>query len=395
MAVQDLGMAQMHLVALLALCLLGALAGAPGAAAGEAAAGRLVVYVGARTKGKGTGIHRYHLDLATGAMTHVGVTSRVTNPWFLAVHPGHRFLYAVSEMGRFKGKRTGAVSAFAIEAKTGELTPLNQQPSGGPGPCHLVVDNAGKNVLVANYSGGSVCVLPIGADGRLGKATAFVQHEGRSVDPRRQTAPHAHSINVDPANRFAFAADLGLDKVMVYRFDAAKGTLAPNEPPFAAVAPGAGPRHFAFHPSGRHAYVINEMNSTITAFAYDATRGVLTSIQTVGTLPKGFEGTSWTAEIRVHPSGKFLYGSNRGHDSIAIFAVDAESGKLAAVGHESTRGKTPRGFNLDPNGTWLVVGNQDTDNVVAFRIDARSGRLRPTGQSVTVGAPVCIEFMRP
>ncbi|MFC1805801.1 lactonase family protein [Planctomycetota bacterium] len=372
----------------LVLCLAGAFAGE------DAAAGKMLVYVGGRAKGKGGGIHRYHLDLGSGKLTWIGVTQDVANPSFLAIHPGRRFLYAVNEVGRIRGKRTGAVSAFAIDPKTGGLTFLNQQPSGGPGPCHLVVDKTGKCVLAANYSGGSVCVLPVGGDGRLGKATAFVQHEGSSVDPRRQTAPHAHSINLSPDNRFAFAADLGLDKVLVYRFDAAKGTLAPNDPPFAKVAPGAGPRHFAFRPDGRFAYVINELSSTVTAFRYDAGKGVLAEIQTLTTLPKGFAGDSYTAEVQVHPSGKFLYGSNRGHNSIAVFAIDADTGKLRPAGHRSVQGDWPRHFGIDPTGAFLLAANRRTNNIVVFRIDPATGALKPTGHTVEVPAPVCVKMMR-
>ncbi len=215
------------------------------------------------------------------------------------------------------------------------------------------------------------------------------------MDPQRQDAPHAHSINLDAANRFAFAPDLGLDKVMIYRFDAAQSTLTPNDPPAAAVAPGSGPRHFAFHPNGRLAYAINELASTITAFEYDAGRGTLQTLQTVSTLPDGFEGKSFTADVHVHPSGKFVYGSNRGHDSIAAFAVDEATGKLTAIGHQSTEGKTPRNFGIDPTGAYLLAANQDTDNVVVFRIDAGSGKLQPTGQSIRVPMPVCVKFMRP
>jgi 6-phosphogluconolactonase len=351
---------------------------------------KMLVYVGGRTKAKGGGIHRYELDLASGKLTPLGVTGGLANPSFLAIHPSRRFLYAVNETW---GKQGGTISALAIDPKTGDLKALNKQPSGGAGPCHLVVDAAGKNVLAANYGGGSVCVLPVGDDGRLGKATAFIQHTGRSVHPKRQTAPHAHSINLDPANRFAFAADLGLDKILVYRFDPAKGTLEPNDPPFAKLASGAGPRHFAFHPNGRFAYVINEMNSTITGFAYDAAKGGLAEIQTVPTLPKGFTGDSFTAEVQVHPSGKFLYGSNRGHNSIAIFAIDAATGKLSLLGTESVQGDWPRNFCIDPTGVFLLAANRRTNNLVVFRIDQSTGKLKPVGPAIDVPAPVCVKMM--
>jgi 6-phosphogluconolactonase len=256
----------------------------------------------------------------------------------------------------------------------------------------LVVDPAGKNVLVANYGGGSVAVLPIEADGRLQPASSFVQHEGKSVNPRRQEAPHAHSINLDPAAKFAAVADLGLDKVLVYRFDPNEGRLVPNDPPHASVAAGAGPRHFAFHPNGRFAYVINEMHSTVTAFDYDAKQGTLVQSQTVNTLAAPHQGNS-TAEVQVHPSGKFLYGSNRGHNSLAIFAIDQQTGRLTPVGHESTGGRTPRNFGIAPGGGYILAANQGSDSVVVFRVDQNSGRLTPTGESLEVPTPVCVKFL--
>jgi len=304
-------------------------------------------------------------------------------------------LYAVGEVGSFGGKNGGVVDAFAIDPKSGKLTLLNQQSSQGPGPCHLMVDHSGKCVVVANYSGGSVACLPIQDDGRLGEATCFVQHQGASVHPQRQQGPHAHGVNIDAANRFAFVADLGLDKVMVYRLDASQGKLTANDPAWLATAPGAGPRHFAFHPSGRYAYVINELNSTITALGYDAERGTLQALQSVSTLPDGFRGNSTGAEVEVHPSGKFVYGSNRGHDSIAAFAVDDGTGKLRLVGHEPTQGKTPRNFAIEPGGKYLLVANQEGHNIVVLRINPDSGELRATGNTVEVSSPVCITMPRP
>jgi 6-phosphogluconolactonase len=323
----------------------------------------------------------------------VGTAGGIKNPSFLAIHPSGRFLYAVCEVNDLAGKPGGGVTAFSLDGRTGRLSLLNQQTSGGKGPCHLVVDATGTNVLVANYGGGSVAVLPIGEDGRLKEPSCFIQHAGSSVNPRRQQGPHAHSINVDPGNRFAMVADLGLDKVLVYRFDARRGQLEPNDPPSVALKPGAGPRHFSFHPDGHHAYVINELHSTITALGYDAQRGKLTAIQTVSTLPAGFEGNNSTAEVQVHPSGRFVYGSNRGHDSIAIFAVDAPTGKLTPVGHELTQGETPRNFALDPTGTWLLAENQRTGTVVVFRIDQQTGKLSATGQVLEIPSPVCIKFL--
>lgn len=354
---------------------------------------RFWVYLGTYTGKNSKGIYRCELDTATGKLSAPVLAAEVTNPSFLAIDPSQRFLYAVGEVGNFEGKKGGAVSAFAIDGKTGDLKLLNQQSSEGPGPCHLVVDGKGKNVLAANYGGGSVCVLPIDADGKLGKASAFVQHQGSSVDKSRQKAPHAHSINVDAANRFAFAADLGLDKVLIYRFDPAKGTLTANDPPDATVAGGSGPRHFAFHPGGKHAYVINEMKNTITAFSYDAERGALKELLTVPTLPKDFKGNSSTAEVQVHPSGMFLYGSNRGHDSIVIFAIDPKTGALTYVGHQAEKIKTPRNFGIDPTGTFLLVANQGSGSVIVFRIDPKTGDLKPTGNAVEVGAPVCVKMI--
>jgi 6-phosphogluconolactonase len=350
------------------------------------------VYVGTYTSGSSKGIYRLDLDPATGKLTGLTLAAESADPSFLAIHPNHRFLYAVGELEKFGGKVSGTVSAFAINPKTGNLQLLNQQPSGGPGPCHIITDRQGKHVLVANYSGGSVSVLPISEDGKLGEATAFVQHQGSSVNKERQQGPHAHSINLDTANRFAFVADLGLDKVLVYRFDADRGTLTPNDPPAAEVKQGAGPRHFTFHPSGRYAYVINELDSTVTAFTYDSERGILNPMQTLSALPEGFHGQSYCAEVQVHPSGKFLYGSNRGHNSIAIFAIDSETGRLKPVGHQGHEIKTPRGFGMDPSGKFLLVGNQDSNSIVVFRIDPETGMLAPI-ETVEVPNPVCVKII--
>lgn len=367
---------------------------APGfAGANSAAAGEYLVYVGTYTGPKSKGIYAYRFDARTGSLTPLGVAAETTNPSFLAIHPNRKFLYAVNEVGDFAGERGGAVSAFAIDAKTGKLTLLNQVASHGADPCYVVVDATGKNVLLANYGSGTVAALRLGQDGRLEKASAVVQHSGSSVDRVRQEGPHAHSINLSADNRFAIAADLGLDQLLVYRFDAERGTLQANDPPFTKINPGAGPRHFAFHPSGRFAYVINEMQSTVTALAYDAARGTLRELQTVSTLPEGFAGQNDDAEVRVHPSGKFLYGSNRGHDSIALFAIDPERGTLRLVENTSTQGKTPRNFNLDPTGAYLFAANQDTDNVVIFRVDPSTGHLTPTGQVLSVPSPVCVKFV--
>jgi 6-phosphogluconolactonase len=367
------------------------------ALAGQVAAEKsLIVYFGTYTGEKSEGIYVSRLDLASGSLTPPVLAAAITSPSFLAVHPNQNYLYAVNEVGKFEGKESGSVSAFSIDAKTGTLTLLNQESSVGTGPAHLIVDPSGRNVLVANYGGGSIAALPVGADGRLKPSTAFVQHTGSSVNPQRQKQPHAHSINVDPGNRFAYTADLGLDKVLIYKFDAGKGTLVANDPPFAPVKPGAGPRHFAFHPKGRFAYVINEIDLTVTAFSADAAKGGLTEIQTVSSLPPGEsmqKGFS-TAEVQVHPSGRFLYGSNRGHNSLSVFSIDEKTGRLTYVENVPTQGSTPRGFGIDPTGAFLLAGNQRSDSVVVFRIDAKAGRLTPTGQTLTMGSPVCVKFVQ-
>ena len=358
----------------------------------EPAAARQLVYLGTYTRGgKSEGIYVCELNLAKGTLTNLRLAAKSKNPSFLAIHPSGRFLYSVSEIADFEGGKTGGVSSFALDSKTGSLKFLNKKPSGGGGPCHLVVDHKGKNVLVANYGGGSVNVLAIGADGRLADPTGFVQHKGSSVNPRRQKGPHAHSINLDVKGAYAFAADLGLDKVLVYRFDAAAGTLAPNKVPSASVAPGGGPRHFAFHPGGKYAYVINEMTSTVTAFSYDSSAGKLSNIQTITTLPDGFKGGNSTAEVQVSPDGKLLFGSNRGHDSIAVFSIDSSSGRLTARGHQPTGGKTPRNFGVDPTGRFLLAANQNSGTVVVFRIGP--GGLTPTGSVLEVPRPVCVKFL--
>jgi len=348
------------------------------------------VYFGTYTSGGNgsKGIYRSVLDTDTGELAEPVLAAEAKNPSFLEIHPNGRFLYAVSESGG-----AGTVSAYAIEPDTKKLRLLNSQPSGGSGPCHVNIDHAGKNVLVANYGSGSASVIPIAADGKLANPTGFVQHEGSSINPQRQKGPHAHSINPSPDNRFAFVADLGLDKVMIYKLDVEKGTIVANDPAFAKVKPGAGPRHFSFGVDGKYAYVINELNATITAFSYKPASGTLTEIQTISTLPDGFTGRSSCAEVRVHPSGKFLYGSNRGHDSIAVYRIDPAKGKLTFVEHEKADIKTPRNFNIDPTGKFCLVANQGADSIVIFRIDQKTGALEPTGHKISIGKPVCIRFL--
>ncbi len=346
------------------------------------------VYFGTYSSPKSKGIYVSRLDSQTGRLTPPELAAEAASPSFLALHPSRPLLYAVNEAGG-----TGGVSAFSIDRSSGKLTFLNQQSSGGGAPCHLNVDATGRFVLIANYTGGSCAVFPIETDGRLAPSSAFVQHRGSSVNRQRQSAPHAHGIYLDPQNRFAFVPDLGLDKVLIYKFDAARGLLEPNDPAFGEVPPGSGPRHLALHPNGQHAYVINEMLCTITGFACDLQRGSLAPGQTVSTLRPGESvQPGWsTAEIEVHPNGKFLYGSNRGQDTIAVFSIDHATGDLNLVQHVAT-GRTPRGFGIDPSGRFLIVGGQDSDTVSGFVIDAETGRLSPTGQTVEVGKPVCVKF---
>jgi 6-phosphogluconolactonase len=353
---------------------------------------RLWVYVGTYT-GKSKGIYLGKLDLQSGELTLIGVAAKTTNPSFLAAHPTHSFLYAVNEADSVPGFKSGTVSAFALDPQTGALTFLNQQSSRGMSPTHLVVDASGKNVLAANYNSGSVAVLPIEAGGSLGVATGFAQHHGSSVNKSRQAGPHAHCVALAPDNRFAFVADLGLDQVLIYQFDPVAGTLTPNAPPFAAVAPGSGARHLAFHPDGHTAYVINELFSTITTFGYDAATGALQPVQTISTLPDGYKKANAAAEVRVHPSGKFLYASNRGPDSIAVFAIDPATGLLSLIGHQPTGGKTPRSFSIDPTGAYLLAANQDSDTITLFRIDPQTGLLAPIGHPLAVPTPVCVELL--
>ena len=355
--------------------------------------GQIPVYVGTYTRGTSKGIYLYHLDLDSGALTPAGCVGEVASPSFLALHPTRPLLYAVSEVSTFEGEKGGAVSAFAIEPTSGKLTLLNQRSSQGTSPCHLMVDPSGKCVVVANYGTGTAACLPIGDDGRLGEATSVVQHEG-SGPTSRQKAPHAHGVNMDAAGHFVFVNDLGIDKVMIYRLDAAQAKLTANDPPFFATAPGTGPRHMAFHPDGRHAYVINELNSTITAAIYDADHGALRMTESISTLPEGYKGPSTAAEVEVHPSGKFVYGTTRGPDDMAIFAVNPESGVLRLVGHEPVLGKTPRSFAIDPSGHYLLVANQDGNNIVVFRINPETGLLRAVGSPVELNSPVCVKMPR-
>lgn len=354
----------------------------------------ILVYVGTYTSDKSEGIYVYRLDPSSGALKFASKAAEVVNPFFLEIDSRQRHLYAANVVEESEGQPGGAVSAFAIHPATGELSYLNRQPARGTVPCHLSIDRTGQYVLVANYGSGSVAVLPIQGDGKLGPATDLVQHAGSSVNPERQEGPHVHSIVLDPAGRYAFAADLGLDKILIYQFDSTRGKLKPGNPPWAQVRAGAGPRHFAFHPNRRYAYVINELDNTFTGFTYDETRGALAEIQTISTLPDDFTDTSYCADVQIYPSGRFLYGSNRGHDSIAIFAIDEATGRLTFAGREPTQGHFPWNLAVDPTNTFLLVANQRSDAVVVFRIDPQTGHLTSTGQAAEVPKPVCVKMIR-
>jgi 6-phosphogluconolactonase len=362
------------------------------------------VYVGTYTEpilfgtgqivvGKGQGIHIYRFDEASGSLEPCGLAAGVRNPSYLAFHPNRRYLYAVNEMKEFEGLKSGAISAFALDPASGELTFINQKATHGTDPCHVIVDPTGQCVLVANFASGSVCVLPIAADGSLGDASEFIQHQGSGVDPKRQAGPHAHAVTLDKSGRRAFVADLGLDKVMIYDLDPARGKLTAHDPAWAALQPGAGPRQVVMAPDDRFAYVINELNSTMTAFSYNAARGRLEQIQTVSTLPEGYTGPTSCAEVQISPRGDLLYGSNRGHDSLAIFRVDQTQGTLTPLGQVSVRGRVPRNFTVDPTGDWVLVANQDTDNITVFRVDHATGALVDTGASVYAPMPVCLKVL--
>ena len=357
--------------------------------------GGTLVFIGTYTSPASKGIYASRLDPSTGALSAPVLAAEARNPSFLAASADGRFLYAVNEVDAVEGTPGGAITAYAIDKATGGLKRINSQSTVGGGPAHVSV--AGRLAFVANYGGGSVAAFPIQDDGSLRPASTFVQHKGSSVNANRQKGPHAHAVTPDASGRFLYVPDLGLDQVLVYRIDAAAGTMAPAAPPFAAVTPaGSGPRHIALARDGRHAYVINEMVCTMAVFERAPATGALTQVQTISTLPAGqaVEPGFSTAEVLLHPSGRFLYGSNRGHDSLVVYAVDATTGRLTLLQHVPTGGKAPRAFNIDPTGTFLVAGNQNSDQVVVFRIDAAKGTLTATGHTLAVGKPVSFEFVR-
>jgi 6-phosphogluconolactonase len=363
----------------------------------------MLVYVGTYTepilfgtgtvlRGKGKGIQVFRMDRESGALDPVSTMTGVANPSFLALDATRRFLYAVNELKSYQDQPTGTVSAFAVDDATGNLSFLNMRPTHGTDPCHVTVDTARRHVFVANFMSGSVCVLPVHGDGSLGDACQVIQHQGSGPDPVRQTGPHAHSVTLDRAGRFAYVPDLGADKLFIYRFDATRGVLEPNDIPWVVAEPGAGPRHLELHPGGRFAYLINELNATVTAMTIDGETGVPRDPRNVSTVPPGFAGENTCAGVQIAPSGEFLYASNRGHDSIAIFRVDQRTGRLEPAGHVASQGKTPRDFRIDPSGEFLLVANQDSDSIVTFRIERTTGMPRPTGHVTSVPTPVCVTF---
>ena len=358
----------------------------------NARSSKYLLYVGAYTDKGAKGIYVYRYDPASGQLSDSQVAAETVNPSFVTIDDKDRRLYAVNEVQKYQNESSGGVSAFSIQPD-GQLHFLNEVASGGADPCYISIDKTGKYVLVANYTGGSISVFPIQRDGGLGAANAFIQHKGSGPNRERQEAAHAHWIETSPDNRFTISADLGMDELLVYHFDASTGKLSPNDPPFAKTEPGAGPRHLAFDANGKFAYVINELQSTVSVFSYDAANGVLHPLQNISALPKEFSGENTAAEIAIHPNGRFLFASNRGHDSIAVFLIDKTKGTLQLIDNFSVKGRTPRSFVIDPTGSRLLVANQDTGNIVVFRINRSTGRLTATGQEVKVPAPVCLKFI--
>ena len=357
----------------------------------SAAPDEQTLYVGTYTNaGKSEGIYIYRLNMATGELKHFKTVKGVVDPSYLAIDRKRRSLFAVNEISQFEGQPSGAVSSFSIDPKTGDLAYVNQKSSKGGSPCYVTQDRTGRFVLVANYESGNASVLPVEKNGSLRDAVSVVQHTGSSVNRDRQQGPHAHCILMDKANRYAFAVDLGIDKIVVYRFNQKKGELAQHGT--VPTKPGAGPRHLTFHGNNRFAYVINELDSTISTYTYDPRRGLLNPQQTISTLPQGFADASFCADVHVSPDGKFLYGSNRGHNSIAVFSIDQKSGQLTLVEHVSTSGNWPRNFVIDPTGTYLLVANQRSDSVVTFRINKSTGKLTSTGYTAEIPTPVCLKL---
>lgn len=350
-----------------------------------------LVFVTAFAPGDKGGIHAHEFDTTMGNLKPVHHTAGVANPFFLALSPDKKFLYSIHAK-QFGGKENERVAAYAVVGRIGELRLLNRQSAEGTAACYLDIDKTGKTLLVANYTSGSVAALPIKSDGSLGEHASFFQHKGSSVNPQRQKEPHAHCIAVSPDNKYAFAADLGTDEIVCYKLDPATATLTPNKPSSAKAPPGAGPRHLTFHPNGKRAYVINELLNSVSAFDYDADSGTLAEKQTISTLPDDFKGTSYCADVKITPDGRFLYGTNRGHDSVAAYRI-GEDGRLSLVAIEPSRGKGPQNLAITPDGAWLLCANMPGDNVVVFRIDSKTGRLKASGEPVRQTSPSCIMLL--
>jgi 6-phosphogluconolactonase len=350
-------------------------------------------FVGTYGMGPDGGIYFCRLDLKSGAISLICGNSGIDNPSFLTIDSVNRFLFAVNETDKSEGSSGGSVSSFAIERTSGRLKLINSQPTLGASPCYIISDPEDKFLLITNYTGGSIIVFPILDGANIGSNIRFIQNTGKSINPERQAGPHPHSIVLSPDSRFAFIPDLGLDKILIYRFDQARGTLGSNAIPFVSLKPGSGPRHFTFHPDHKSAYVINELNSTIIAYHYKPANGKLKEIQTISTLPGGFTGENYCADIHIHPEGKFLYGSNRGHNSIACYSIDQSNGKLEMIGCTSAGGEWPRNFAIDPSGQYLLAANQRSDDIITFSINKETGELTPTEFSIQLHQPVCIKFL--
>jgi 6-phosphogluconolactonase len=361
-----------------------AVLGATGATPGPPAT--RLLFTGTFTdSGAAEGIYAFRFDEATGALTSLGLAAKTPSPAWIAIHPDGRHLYAANEIEQ------GTISAFSLDPSNGRLTLLNEQSAHGARPCHFAIDPTGRALIVASYNSGTVALLPIAPDGRLGESTTVIQHTGSSASPDRQSGPHAHQAVVDPSGQFVLVVDLGLDKILVYRLDAARGTLVPHTPGAADTARGAGPRHLVFSKDGTRVFVINELNNTIAPYTWDGARGVLASAgPAVSTLPAGFTGKSSTAEILFHPSGRVLYGTNRGHDSIVRVAVEGTT--LRPIDYTPIRGREPRHVTLDPGGRWLIAGGQHSNTLSVFSVDA-DGRLTAVGTPVSTPTPVCLLFV--
>jgi 6-phosphogluconolactonase len=352
------------------------------------------MYVGTYTDvGTSKGVYAYRFDNKTGKAAPLGLMATSDSPTFLALHPSGKYLYAVNEINTFQGKKAGAVTAWAVDKATGKLTMLNQVSSASPGPCHLIVDATGKMLMVANYAGGSFASFPIAADGKLGEAASFFQLKGSGPDKSRQEMPHGHSVNLTKNDKFMLGADLGTDKVMIYKLDPPTGKMTESNPAFAMVKPGSGPRHLVVAPDQKHVYVLSEMASSVTTFEFNAETGAMKDIGVASALPADFKGQSTAAEIQIDAAGKHLYTSNRGDDSIAVFDIDAKTALPKLVQNMKTGGVQPRGFVLDPSGNYVIAGNQKTNTITTFKIDKSSGKLTPTGEKIDLGAPVTFVFL--